>query len=111
MLMPVSHWDYSIRCIPSLMEQHYHGTAGLAFIEWLVDNVAQLGDVLAQTINETTKKLCPANAHGQVKRVSDFFSLVAAGGELATAAGVTGWVDGEATEAASTCFNDWLASR
>ncbi|MFZ6850077.1 DUF927 domain-containing protein [Undibacterium sp. RuRC25W] len=93
------------------MVQQYHGTAGLAFIEWLVDNVAQLGDVLAQTISETTKKLCPENAHGQVKRVSDFFSLVAAGGELATAAGVTGWVDGEATEAASTCFNDWLASR
>jgi putative DNA primase/helicase len=43
--------------------------------------------------------------------VSEFFSLVAAGGELATAAGVTGWADGEATEAATTCFNDWLSSR
>ncbi|MBI3283422.1 MAG: DUF927 domain-containing protein [Burkholderiales bacterium] len=93
------------------MVQAYHGTAGLAFIEWLVENVTQLGDVLAQAISATTGKLCPPNAHGQVKRVSDFFALVAAGGELATAAGVTGWADGEATEAATTCFNDWLASR
>ncbi|MFC5401104.1 hypothetical protein ACFPN3_19920, partial [Undibacterium jejuense] len=37
--------------------------------------------------------------------------LVAVGGELATAAGVTGWADGEATEAAKTCFDDWLSSR
>ncbi len=93
------------------MVQQYHGTAGIAFIEWLVDNVTQLADVLQQAISATTSKLCPPNSHGQVKRVSDFFALVAAGGELATAAGVTGWADGEATEAATTCFNDWLASR
>jgi putative DNA primase/helicase len=91
--------------------QQYHGTAGLAFIEWLVDNVQLLPDMLRQAIGNTAGKLCPANAHGQVKRVSEFFSLVAAGGELATAAGVTGWADGEVTEAAKTCFNDWLSSR
>jgi len=93
------------------MAQQYHGTAGLSFIKWLVDNVTLLPDMLRQAIDNTAVKLCPANAHGQVKRVSEFFSLVAAGGELATAAGVTGWADGEATEAATTCFNDWLSSR
>ncbi|MFZ6747244.1 DUF927 domain-containing protein [Undibacterium sp. JH2W] len=61
------------------MVQAYHGTAGLAFIAWLVDNVAQLSDVLAHAISSTTSRLCPSNAHGQVKRVSDFFALVAAG--------------------------------
>lgn len=91
--------------------QQYHGTAGQAFIEWLVENIEQLPRVLEQAIKTTTQQLCPANAHGQVKRVSDFFALVAAGGELATAAGVTGWQDGEATSAATTCFNDWLTSR
>ena len=93
------------------MAQQYYGTAGLSFIGWLVDNVAELSNVLSVAINATTAKLCPPNAHGQVKRVADFFSLVAAGGELATGAGITGWADGEATEAASTCFNDWLSSR
>lgn len=93
------------------MVQQYHGTAGLAFIEWLVENIDALPNVLAGAIKTTSHGLCPPNAHGQVKRVSDFFALVAAGGELATAAGVTGWADGEATSAATTCFHDWLSSR
>ena len=93
------------------MVQQYHGTAGQSFIEWLVDNIEELPSVLASAIKTTTQSLCPPDAHGQVKRVSDFFALVAAGGELATAAGVTGWADGEATSAATTCFNDWLTSR
>lgn len=93
------------------MAQTHYGTAGLAFIEWLVENIASLPSVLRDAINATTDKLCPPNAHGQVKRVADFFSLVAAGGELATGAGITGWADGEATEAATRCFNDWLLSR
>jgi putative DNA primase/helicase len=93
------------------MAQTHYGTAGLAFIEWLVENIANLPSVLSEAINATTDKLCPPNAHGQVKRVADFFSLVAAGGELATGAGITGWADGEATEAATRCFNDWLSNR
>ena len=93
------------------MAQTYYGTAGLAFIEWLVDNVDDLPEVLSTAINATTAKLCPPNAHGQVKRVADFFSLVAVGGELATGAGITGWADGEATQAAIGCFNDWLFGR
>lgn len=93
------------------MVQQYHGTAGLSFIEWLVENIAALPNVLSEAIKTTTQSLCPPDAHGQVKRVSDFFALVAAGGELATAAGITGWADGEATSAATTCFDDWLSSR
>lgn len=93
------------------MSQQYYGTAGLHFIEWLVQQIELLPSILEQSIKASTQTLCPANAHGQVKRVADFFSLVAAGGELATAAGITGWQDGEATQAATTCFNDWLASR
>ncbi|MBR7783325.1 DUF927 domain-containing protein [Undibacterium luofuense] len=93
------------------MAQQYYGTAGLAFIEWLVDNVQMLPELLRDAVGTTSARLCPANAHGQVKRVSEFFSLVAAGGELATGAGITGWADGEATAAAETCFHDWLSSR
>jgi len=36
--------------------------------------------------------------------------LVAAAGELATRDGLTGWKEGDAFEAALTCFNSWLES-
>jgi len=36
---------------------------------------------------------------------------VGAAGELATAAGLTGWPEGEAEQAARECFNAWLAAR
>ena len=38
------------------------------------------------------------------------FGLVAVAGELATHYGVTGWSEGEATQAASLCFAAWLDS-
>ncbi|MFC5397637.1 DUF927 domain-containing protein, partial [Undibacterium jejuense] len=56
------------------MVQQYHGTAGLAFVEWLVDSVKSLPEMLRTAIDDTNNKLCPTNAHGQVKRVSEFFS-------------------------------------
>jgi len=37
--------------------------------------------------------------------------LLASAGELATEAGVTGWVRGEATRAAGACFKAWLDER
>ena len=53
----------------------------------------------------------PVGADGQVLRVCDKFGLVAAAGELARELGVVPWRQGEALEAASHCFNDWLDSR
>jgi putative DNA primase/helicase len=93
------------------MAGQYHGTPIIAFIEWLVANVQDLPLALNQAISETAEKLCPTNAHGQVKRVADFSAIVAAGGELATGAGITGWADGEATEAVKEIFNEWLTYR
>lgn len=46
-----------------------------------------------------------------MQRVVMRFALVAAGGELATEAGITGWLNGEAISAAVRCFKDWLAAR
>jgi putative DNA primase/helicase len=48
---------------------------------------------------------------GQVARVAGRFALVAAAGELATDAGITGWSPGEASGAALQMLNDWLAAR
>lgn len=53
----------------------------------------------------------PAGADGQVRRVADRFSLVAAAGELASDLGVTGWPPGAAATAALRCFRDWLSER
>jgi putative DNA primase/helicase len=46
-----------------------------------------------------------------VGRAAARFGLVAAGGELATALGTTGWNSGAATEAAAVCFAAWLGRR
>ena len=53
----------------------------------------------------------PKDADGQVSRVAGRFALVAAGGELATSFGITGWPSGTAFKATSACFNDWLRNR
>jgi putative DNA primase/helicase len=39
------------------------------------------------------------------------FALVGAAGEIATAAGLTGWPAGESERAARACFQSWLAAR
>ena len=44
-------------------------------------------------------------------RVCERFALIAAGGELATQYGVTGWPPGEAGQAATRCFQAWLEQR
>ena len=55
--------------------------------------------------------MIPEAGGGQVQRVGLRFALVGAAGEMATAAGLTGWGEGESERAATTCFNAWLASR
>jgi hypothetical protein len=50
----------------------------------------------------------PPDASGQVRSVCSRFALAAAGGNLATAFGLTGWPDDEADRAAAACFKAWL---
>jgi putative DNA primase/helicase len=56
-------------------------------------------------------QMIPESAAGQVHRVGGRFALVAAAGELATQAGITGWPEGEATRAARQCFEAWMKQR
>jgi putative DNA primase/helicase len=63
----------------------------------------RIGALLAQSM--------PENCSGQVERVGARFALVGAAGEMATAAGLTGWPTGESERAARACFNAWLAAR
>jgi putative DNA primase/helicase len=52
-----------------------------------------------------------ADVTPQVKRVCARFALAAVAGELATTFGITQWENGEATQAAQTCYRAWLDQR
>jgi uncharacterized protein (DUF927 family) len=93
-----------------------YGTAGPAFLDYLVAEVAR-GPELGERIREWTKMLAgewmAANpgATGQVGSVANRFALIAVAGELATEDGITGWEKGDATEAAKQCLDAWLRER
>ena len=93
-----------------MAHQHY-GNAGMAFIEFAVQNADMLTEVLEQDIKVQVDAMCPPNSHGQVSRVAARFALVGLAGELASSAGITGWDSGEATQAARVCFAAWLDGR
>ena len=89
-----------------------YGTAGRAWLDYLVDHTEGLPALLRERMAAIFALLLPGDgAAGQVKRGALRFALVAAAGELATEAGLTGWPQGEATRAAQACFRAWIASR
>ena len=88
-----------------------YGTPGRAWLEYLVANINGLTKALSKSIDTIESQIVPESAAGQVKRGGRRFALVAAAGEMATAAGLTGWPAGEATCAAKACFDAWIASR
>jgi putative DNA primase/helicase len=89
----------------------HYGTAGRVLIEWAAEHFAELPALLRQQIDHHRDDFTPTHAAEQVRRVAMRFALVAAAGELASGAGITGWAKGEAAAAARSCFNAWLAAR
>lgn len=87
-----------------------HGAAGPAWLDALV----QLRPTLAAQVKAGIDAFVAAQVHkdasGQVMRVAQRFGLVAVAGELATAAGITGWKAGASTAAAAQCFSSWIAN-
>lgn len=88
-----------------------YGAAGRAWLQWLTENADSLKARIRAASDSLAANLVPEGASGQVQRVGGRFALVGAAGELATAAGVTGWGKGEAERATRACFAAWLASR
>lgn len=88
-----------------------YGTAGRAWLEWLTDNADALKARIREGMARLSAELVPQDASGQVHRVAARFALVATAGELATAAGLTGWAPGESERAARACFTAWLNAR
>lgn len=92
---------------------NYYGTPAISFLELITlpQHIKQLPKILNELRKEFINENLPYEASGQVSRVCDRFALIYAAGELATSYGVTGWHDGEAYQAVSTCFKEWLENR
>lgn len=89
----------------------YYGSPGRAWLVWLTERASTLKKLIRERSDAIARQIVPELAGGQVQRVGARFALVAAAGELATEAGLTGWPAGESTRAASACFGSWMAAR
>lgn len=88
-----------------------HGTAGRGYIGKLSEDFDAVRNAVDAILDAFVDANVPKGSSGQVKRVGRRFGLVAAGGELATVYGITGWEKGMALGAAAKCFQDWLEHR
>ncbi|MFQ1787211.1 hypothetical protein ACK39B_11490 [Aeromonas veronii] len=91
--------------------QGQHGTAFRAYVEALANDLNGRSAWMKGEIRRLATAMTPEGAGNQVGRAINRFALVAAAGELATRLGITGWQAGEATKAARTCLDAWLADR
>jgi uncharacterized protein (DUF927 family) len=94
----------------------YYGSAGPAYLDQLAHDRAEDPEELAATLRTVHQKFLKAadvtsDADGQVHSVAGRFALIAAGGELATIYGITGWTQGEAIRAALGWLERWLSTR
>lgn len=91
--------------------EKYHGIAGKVFIREFLNDIPKYKEQVLQVGEEFKKENAPPGADGQVLRVLNRFSFIAAVGELVTDLGITNWPQEEALWAAKTCFQAWLKSR
>lgn len=84
----------------------YYGIAGIEWLSYLTKNKDEAVKAANEFMSEFMNKY--SHVKSQANRVAKRFALVAAAGELATQAGITGWSSGQATEAVSVCFDNWL---
>jgi putative DNA primase/helicase len=87
-----------------------YGAVGREWLMKVVEKRTELMDGTDAAIRMFIDAAVPPGSSGQVHRVARRFGLVAAAGEFATHYGLTGWKEGEATQAALICFNAWLAN-
>ncbi len=88
-----------------------YGSLGRAWLEHLTGCTDTLPRELRERMGAFEAQAVPEAASGQVARVGRRFALIAAAGELATAAGLTGWESGQAQAATLRVFNAWVEGR
>ena len=84
----------------------YYGVAGMAWLEHITNDKAVTTATARALVSDFMShypQLAP-----QAHRVAKRFAIVAAAGEMATRADITGWQAGQATTAVMTCLDNWL---
>jgi putative DNA primase/helicase len=89
----------------------FYGTAARQFLIRIASDLSAIRSSVSEHTRKFADSYVPAGADGQVHRVAQRFALIAAAGELAVAAGVLPWPEGEATKASARVFQDWVATR
>ncbi|MGP4963808.1 DUF927 domain-containing protein [Psychrobacter celer] len=84
----------------------YYGSAGMAWLEHITKDKAATTAQAKQLIKDFMSRYPDIKA--QAHRVGTRFAIVAAAGEIATDAGITGWQTGQAVSAVQVCFDNWL---
>ena len=84
----------------------YYGSAGIAWLEHITSDKTATTATAGQLVGDFMSQYSDLKA--QAHRVAKRFAIVAAAGEMATQAGITGWQVGQATTAVMTCLDNWL---
>ncbi len=84
----------------------YYGIAGIKWLEHITNDKAATKVTVKQLVNNFMSKY--TDLAPQAHRVAKRFAIVAAAGEMATLAGITGWQAGQATTAVRVCLDNWL---
>lgn len=85
-----------------------YGTAGIAWLEFITLDKEAITDKCLNKMKDFLD--CYANVSSQARRVARLFAVVAAAGEIATQAGITGWQVGTANRSTKLCFENWLSN-
>lgn len=88
------------------LSQAYYGVAGIAWLEHITSDKAATTATARQLVNDFMSNY--SDLAPQAYRVAKRFAIVAAAGEMATLAGITGWQAGQATTAVMVCLDNWL---
>ncbi len=90
--------------------RRFYGAPLRAYLEFVARNRVAAETAL-RNFQTGFLRHVPAGASGEVSRAAQRFGLIAAAGELATNAGLTGWEPDEATTAAVRCMKLWISRR
>lgn len=88
-----------------------YGTPLRAYLNLLANDQASVLAALQAFCKDFLKSHIPERAAGEVSRAAARFALIGFAGELATSFGITGWNEGEATEAARRALQSWIDRR
>lgn len=90
---------------------NYYGSVSRAYLINITNNLDFAIHFAEKILKKFIEKNQPLKASGQVSRVVKRLAIIAAGGELATEFGLTGWEKGASMLGVARCFSDWLIAR